>query len=77
MERELPLVRAISARALLELGDRAAAAERASASLEAALTISYDFPLALGLGDRGAGDRVRRGRDRGSNWRRCSWPPPS
>ncbi len=49
VERELPLVRAISARALLELGDRAAAADRASASLEAALTISYDFPLALGL----------------------------
>ena len=49
VERELPLVRAISARALLALGDQAAAADRASASLEAALTISYDFPLALGL----------------------------
>ncbi len=49
VERELPLVRAIAARALLELGDLAAAADRASASLEAALTISYDFPLALGL----------------------------
>ena len=49
VERELPLVRAISARALLALGDKVAAADRASASLEAALTISYDFPLALGL----------------------------
>ena len=49
VERELPLVRAISARALLELGDRTAAADRASAALEAALSISYDFPLAIGL----------------------------
>jgi hypothetical protein len=49
VERELPLVRAISARALLALGDLAGAADRASASLEVALTISYDFPLALGL----------------------------
>ena len=34
---------------MLELGDLAAAADRASAALEAALSISYDFPLAIGL----------------------------
>ena len=49
VERELPLVRAISARALFQLGDVAAAADRASAALEAALSISYDFPMAIGL----------------------------
>jgi predicted ATPase/DNA-binding SARP family transcriptional activator len=49
VERELPLVRSISARALLAKGDLAGAADRASAALEAALTISYDFPLAIGL----------------------------
>ncbi|MBF4766713.1 hypothetical protein ISU10_02905 [Nocardioides agariphilus] len=49
VERELPLARAISARALLELGDLVGAADRACAALEAAMTISYDFPLAIGL----------------------------
>ena len=92
VERELPLVRAISARALLALGDQAAAADRASASLEAALTISYDFPLALGLetaalviGSAGAGTPEQRAalllaaadlRERGDRPPPASMPAP-
>ncbi len=49
VERELPLARAISALAQLAQGNLPAAADRASAALEAAMTISFDFPLAIGL----------------------------
>jgi predicted ATPase/DNA-binding SARP family transcriptional activator len=49
VDRELPLVRAILARARLGLGDLPGAADRAVAALDAALAMSFDFPLAIGL----------------------------
>jgi predicted ATPase/DNA-binding SARP family transcriptional activator len=49
VEREMPLIRAVLARALLEAGDGAGAADRAAASIDAALGMAFDFPLAVGL----------------------------
>lgn len=49
VEREMPLIRAVLARALLESGDGAGAADRAAASIDAALGMAFDFPLAVGL----------------------------
>jgi hypothetical protein len=49
VERELPLVRAILARARLALGDLPGAADRASGALDAGLSMAYDSPLAIGL----------------------------
>ena len=49
VERELPLVRALLARARLALGELPGAADRAAAALDAGLSMAYDFPLAIGL----------------------------
>jgi hypothetical protein len=49
VERELPLARAILARARLTLGDVPGAADRAAAALDAALAMAFDFPLAIAL----------------------------
>ncbi|MEP7053785.1 MAG: BTAD domain-containing putative transcriptional regulator [Actinomycetota bacterium] len=49
IEREVPLIRSLLARALLAHGDIAAAAERAAAAITAARSLSYDFPLAICL----------------------------
>jgi hypothetical protein len=49
VERELPLVRCILARARLAAGDAPGAAGAASSALEAALAMDHDFPLALSL----------------------------
>ena len=49
VERELPLVRAVLAQALLASGDLVGAAERAAAAISAARSLSFDFPLAIGL----------------------------
>ena len=65
VERELPLVRAISARALLELGDRGA--RRTGVGVVGGRPDDLvRLPPGPRPGDRGAGDRVRRGRDRGA-----------
>ncbi len=49
VEREVPLIRSILARALLARGDVADAAARTLAALDAASSISFDFPLAICL----------------------------
>ena len=49
VEREVPLIRAVLARALLAQGDYVAAAVQATAALQAALTMSIESPLAIGL----------------------------
>ena len=49
VEREMPLIRAVLARALLDTGDLAAAAVRAGSGIEAALGMSFDCTLAVGL----------------------------
>lgn len=49
VDRELPLIRSILARALLASGSAVEARDRAAAALEAGLEITYDFPLAIGL----------------------------
>lgn len=49
IERELPLVRSVVARALLERGDAAAAAGQALGAVEAAQSLSFTFPLAVCL----------------------------
>ncbi|HEV2637739.1 MAG TPA: BTAD domain-containing putative transcriptional regulator [Actinocrinis sp.] len=49
VEREMPLIRAVLARALLESGDTAGAGARAAAALDTALGMAFDFPLAVGL----------------------------
>ncbi|MEO6821065.1 MAG: BTAD domain-containing putative transcriptional regulator [Candidatus Nanopelagicales bacterium] len=49
VEREMPLIRSVLARALLAAGDQRAAAERAAAALQAALGMSFAFPLAVAL----------------------------
>ena len=49
VEREMPLIRAILARALLQCGDLATAADRALAGLTVAAGMSVVFPLAVGL----------------------------
>jgi tetratricopeptide (TPR) repeat protein len=49
VEREMPLIRAVLARALLAAGDHQQAADRAAAAVEAALSMSYVFPLAIAL----------------------------
>lgn len=49
VEREMPLIRAVLARALLESGDLAEAGRHAAGALEAALGMAFDFPLAIGL----------------------------
>jgi predicted ATPase/DNA-binding SARP family transcriptional activator len=49
VEREIPLIRAVLARALLAAGDQALAAERAGAAVAAALSLSHSFPLAVAL----------------------------
>ena len=49
VEREMPLIQAVLARTLLAQGHHAAAASRAAAALQAALAMSIDFPLAVGL----------------------------
>jgi predicted ATPase/DNA-binding SARP family transcriptional activator len=46
VEREVPLIRTVLARALLADGDVRAAAERAAAALDAARSLSFDFPFA-------------------------------
>jgi predicted ATPase len=46
VEREVPLIRTVLARALLASGDPIGAAERAIAALEAAGSLSFAFPLA-------------------------------
>lgn len=49
VDREVPLVRAVLARAMLARADHPAAAEHAAAALRAALPMTIDFPLAIGL----------------------------
>jgi predicted ATPase/DNA-binding SARP family transcriptional activator len=49
VEREMPLIRALLARALLRRGDVAGAADRALAGLTVAAGMSVVFPLAVGL----------------------------
>ncbi len=49
VEREVPLIRSILARALLARGDVADAATRTLAALDAASSISFDYPLAICL----------------------------
>jgi predicted ATPase/DNA-binding SARP family transcriptional activator len=49
VERETPLIRAVLARAFLAAGDQARAVGRAAAALEAALGISFVYPLAIAL----------------------------
>ncbi len=49
IERELPLVRCIVARALLERGDPDAAAAMARRAIEATRSLTFSFPLAVGL----------------------------
>jgi predicted ATPase/DNA-binding SARP family transcriptional activator len=49
VEREVPLIRSVLARALLARGDVAGAAECALAALDAAFSITFEFPLAICL----------------------------
>jgi tetratricopeptide (TPR) repeat protein len=49
VEREVPLIRSILARALLSRGDIAGAAGRTLAALDAAFSIMFEFPLAICL----------------------------
>jgi predicted ATPase len=49
VEREVPLIRAVLARALLAQGDLAAAAGHATTALSAALAMPVESPLAIGL----------------------------
>ena len=49
IDRELPLIRCLLARALLTAGDTAGARDRAAAALTAAGALSYRGPLALAL----------------------------
>ncbi len=49
VEREVPLIRSLLARALLADGDIDGAVERAIGAVVAARTLSFDFPLALCL----------------------------
>jgi non-specific serine/threonine protein kinase len=49
VEREMPLIQAVLARTLLAQGNHGAAASRAAAALQAALAMSIDFPLAVGM----------------------------
>jgi predicted ATPase/DNA-binding SARP family transcriptional activator len=49
VEREMPLIRSVLARALLAAGDHVAAADRAAGALLAALSMGFSFPLAIGL----------------------------
>jgi predicted ATPase/DNA-binding SARP family transcriptional activator len=49
VEREVPLIRSILARALLARDDIAGAAERTLAALDAASSITFDYPLAICL----------------------------
>jgi predicted ATPase/DNA-binding SARP family transcriptional activator len=49
VEREMPLIRAVLARALLTAGNQAGAAERAAAAVTAALGMNFAFPLAVAL----------------------------
>jgi predicted ATPase/DNA-binding SARP family transcriptional activator len=49
VEREVPLIRSILARTLLARGDVAGAADRTLAALDAAFSITFEFPLAICL----------------------------
>lgn len=49
VEREVPLIRTLLARALLAAGDVASAADRAAAAIAAARSLSFDFPFACCL----------------------------
>jgi predicted ATPase/DNA-binding SARP family transcriptional activator len=49
VEREVPLIRAVLARALLAAGDINGAAERASSGLAAARELTFDYPFAICL----------------------------
>jgi hypothetical protein len=49
VEREVPLIRSILARALLARGDIGGAAQRTLAALDAASSITFEFPLAICL----------------------------
>ncbi|HUZ51404.1 MAG TPA: hypothetical protein VMU94_02595, partial [Streptosporangiaceae bacterium] len=49
VEREMPLIRAVLARAFLAAGDDARAADRAAAAVQAALGMAFAFPLAIVL----------------------------
>jgi hypothetical protein len=49
VEREVPLIRSVLARALLAAGDVRAAAERTIAAVTAAQGLSFDFPFAVCL----------------------------
>jgi predicted ATPase/DNA-binding SARP family transcriptional activator len=49
VEREMPLIRSVLARALLAAGDQRAAADRAAGAVQAALGMSFTFPLAVAL----------------------------
>jgi predicted ATPase/DNA-binding SARP family transcriptional activator len=49
VEREVPLIRAVLARALLASGDLAGAAERSLAGINAARSLAFAYPLAISL----------------------------
>jgi predicted ATPase len=49
VEREVPLIRSVLARALLAQDDLVAAAQCSAGALDAALAMSLSFPLAIGL----------------------------
>ncbi|HEX4510277.1 MAG TPA: hypothetical protein VH328_09370, partial [Burkholderiaceae bacterium] len=49
VEREVPLIRTVLARALMADGDLVGAADRAVAAIDAARSLSFAFPLAICL----------------------------
>lgn len=49
VERELPLIRAVLARARLAAGDLVGAADRAAAAVQSAAALAFEFPLAMCL----------------------------
>jgi predicted ATPase/DNA-binding SARP family transcriptional activator len=49
VEREVPLIRSVLARALLARGDVGGAADRALAAFDAAFSITFEYPLAICL----------------------------
>jgi predicted ATPase/DNA-binding SARP family transcriptional activator len=49
VEREVPLIRTVLARALMADGNLVGAADRAVAAIDAARSLSFDFPLAICL----------------------------
>ena len=49
VEREVPLIRSVLARALLARGDIVGAAGRALAAIDAASSVTFEYPIAICL----------------------------